>query len=95
MNSRGKEIDPFAVALHGAFDEIHFERADLQPRQPRVAAAAQQRFDPRRQFADVKGLDEIVVAARLQAMDALVDRGERADDKRGRGVAFVAQVSMI
>ena len=77
--------------LHGPLDEVHFQRADLQSRLPRVAASPQERFDARRQFADVERLDQVVVAAGLQPIDPLVDRRERADHQGRRGVAFGAQ----
>ena len=86
-----QEIDQFAVAARGPLDEVHFQRADLQSRLPRVAAPPQERFDARRQFADVERLDQVVVAARLQPIDSLVDRRERADHQGRRGVAFAAQ----
>src|ERR1700691_2128695 len=66
-----QEIDQLAVALHGPLDEIHLQRPDLQPRLPRGAAPPQERFDARRQFADVERLDQVVVAARLQSIDSL------------------------
>src|SRR5271168_5166603 len=34
-----QEIDQFAVAARGPLDEVHFQRADLQSRLPRVAAS--------------------------------------------------------
>src|SRR5580704_10341569 len=58
-----QEIDRLAIAAHGPFDEIHLQSACLQSRYPRIAAPAQQRFDPRRQLPDVERLYEIVVAA--------------------------------
>ena len=67
VNSRGSRSTGFAVAPHGPLDEIHFQSPDLQSRLPRVAAPPQERVDPRRQFADVEGLDQIVVAAGFQS----------------------------
>ena len=86
-----QQIDQPAVALHGPLDKVHFERADLQPRLPLVAAPPQERFDPRRQLADVERLDQVVIAAGLQPVDALIDRRQRADHQGGRNVAFAAQ----
>src|SRR5271154_2852480 len=86
-----QQIHRLAVAAHGPFDEIHFQPANLKSRQPRVAAAAQERFDPRSQFADFEWFDQIVVAAGLQSVDSLVNRRQRADHQGRRGVAFAAQ----
>ena len=86
-----QQIDRLAVALYGPLDEVHFQRAGLQSRLPHVAAPAQERFDARRQFADVERLDQVVVAAGLQPIDPLVDRRECADHQGRRGVAFGAQ----
>src|SRR5271165_4080947 len=70
-----QEIDRSAGAANLALDQIHLDVARPQPRRARIAAASQERLDPRGQFANVEGLDEIVVAAGLQAVDPLVDRG--------------------
>ena len=86
-----QQIDRLAVALYGPLDEVHFQRAGLQSRLPHVAAPAQERFDARRQFADVERLDQVVVAAGLQAVDPLIDQRERADHQGRRGLAFGAQ----
>ena len=86
-----KQIDQLAVAPHSPLDQIHFERADLQSSDPRVAAPAQKRLDPRRQLANLERLDQVVVAARLQPVNSLVDGRERADHQRRRRVAFAAQ----
>src|ERR1700730_17345560 len=75
----GQQIDQLAVAPDGSLDEIHFQETDLQPRESRVVSPAQEGFDSRRQFADVEGLCEIVVAASFQSGDAVVDRRQRAD----------------
>src|SRR5271156_2592834 len=70
----GQQIDQLAVAAYGPLNEIHLEGADLQSREPRVAASAQERLDPRGQLADIERLDQIVVAAGFQSINAVVDR---------------------
>ena len=50
------------------------------------AAAPQQRPQPRLQLAHVEGLHEVVVGARVEAVDAVVDRVARGEHQdRGRG----------
>ena len=44
-------------------------------------AAPRERLDPGQQFAERVGLGEIVVAAGAQALDAVVDFAERAQDQ--------------
>ncbi|GAA3121809.1 hypothetical protein GCM10020254_81320 [Streptomyces goshikiensis] len=52
----------------------------------------QQRADPRDQLVQGERLDEVVVGARLQAVDALADGVERGQDEDGRTVAHRAQL---
>src|SRR5580693_8619874 len=86
-----QEINRLAVAPDAPFNEIHLQRANLQTREPRVAAPAQERFDSRTEFTNVERLDQIIVAAGFQSVDAIVDRRQRADHQGGRDVAFGAQ----
>ena len=86
-----QEIDAPVAAPDRALDEIHFEWAGAQAGRARIGDAPRQRLDPRRQFAQFERLDEIIVAARLQAADAVVDRGEGADHQDRRRVAFLAK----
>ena len=58
----------------------------------RVAGIAPpDRADPGRQFAEVEGLDEIVVRAGVQPLDPVRDLVERGQDDDGRDVAAAAQ----
>src|ERR1700677_809508 len=86
-----QEINRLAVAPDAPFNEIHLQRANLQTREPRVAAPAQERFDSRTEFTNVERLDQIIVAAGFQSVDAIVDRRQRADHQGWRHVAFGAQ----
>src|SRR6202167_2400749 len=86
-----QQINRLAIAPDAPFNEIHLQGADLQTREPRVAAPAEERFDSRSELANVERLDQIIVAAGLQSVDPIVDRRQRADHQGGRGVAFCAQ----
>src|SRR5208337_5271772 len=86
-----KQVDQLAVAPDRPLNKIHFQSADLQSSEPRVAAPAQERLDPRRQLTDFERLHQVIVAARLQPVNAFVDGRERADHQGRRGVAFAAQ----
>src|SRR5580698_8481226 len=85
-----QQINRLAVAPDAPFNEIHLQGADLQTREPRVAAPAKERFDSRGELADVERLDQIIVAAGLQSVNPVVDRRERTDHQGGRGVALGA-----
>src|SRR3984957_8198464 len=45
-----QEVNRLAVPPGAPFNEIHLQMADLQSREPRVAAPTQEGFDPRRKF---------------------------------------------
>src|SRR3984885_2041116 len=85
-----QQINRLAVAPDAPFNEIHLQGADLQTREPRVAAPPKERFDSRGEFANVERLDQIIVAAGLQSVNPVVDRRERTDHQGGRGVALGA-----
>src|SRR5580698_4528130 len=74
-----QEIDKLAVAADGSLDKIHLKGPNLQSGKTRVAAPAQERFDARREFADIEWLDQIIDAAGFQSVDTIVDRRKRAD----------------
>src|SRR5208337_1169065 len=86
-----QEFDRQASAAHLAVDQVHFQRADLQPGRARLSAAPHERFDAGAEFANVERLDEIVVAAGLQAADTLVHGRQGADHQNGRRIAFLSQ----
>src|SRR3984957_5431461 len=86
-----QEIDELAVAPDAPFNEIHLQGADLQTREPGVAAPPKERFDSRREFANVERLYHITAAAGLQSVNPVVDRRQRADHQGGCGVALGAK----
>ena len=53
-------------------------------RSPVGAVAAQQRAQPGEQLVEVEGLDQIVVGAGIQSLDAVVDRAERRQQQDRR-----------
>jgi hypothetical protein len=91
-NSRGWEIDLLALAMDRAVDQVHLEFADLQGRGHRARlAAARQGVDPGDQFDEGVRLDQIVVGARPQAGDAVVDLAQGRKEQHRRLVALAAQ----
>src|SRR5271170_5236984 len=78
-----QQFDFGVAAPHGLLDQVHFEIAGPQLARARVVDAAQQGLDPRRQLRHGERLYEIVVAPRLQALDALVHRRKRRDHENG------------
>ena len=58
-------------------DEVHFEiaRCELRRRCPE-SRPARERMRARHQLFEGKGLDEIIVAAGRQSLDAIVDAGK-------------------
>ena len=82
-NSRGSSSISWPARRTCARQQIHLEIADaeLGRRHWRAAAAPQQRLDPRQQLGEGERLDQIVVAAGAQALDAVVDRAQRAQDE--------------
>src|SRR5256885_9476468 len=62
-----QEFDDLVAALHRAGQQIELEIGDAKPGLGRtLGATAEQRLDARQQFAERKGLDEIIVAAGAQ-----------------------------
>ena len=66
-----QQVDRLARPRHAARDQVHFEIGDLEP--GLGAAAAGQRLEPRQKLGEGEGLAEIIVAARAQALDAVLD----------------------
>src|ERR1700755_950709 len=66
-------------------NEVHLELAPLRPRAAGAGLApARQRLDPGDQFGQGVGLDQIVVAAGLQARDLVLDLAQRAQEQHRR-----------
>ena len=83
--------DLLPAAVHGARNKIHFEVARPQHcgRRPQ-GRAARERGEPRHQLLESEGLDEIIVAARLQSVDPIVDARQIGEEKHRRRNAFGA-----
>ena len=87
-NSRGSTSIGLARTLDGAGQQIELEIRDPQLRRSRrPGAAAQQRLQTGEQLAEGEGLDQVIVAAGAQTLDAVIDAAERAEDQR-RGADF-------
>ena len=70
---------------------IERDRTPLDDRRRAAGAAAQQRADPRRELGQLERLDDVVVGARVEALDAIGDRVARGDDQHRPRVAAPAQ----
>jgi hypothetical protein len=86
-----QELDDTIRSLGGSFDEIEFERTDLERRGPAVRRPTQQGLDPGDQFHSREGLCEVIIATRPQAAHAIIDGAKCAQDKNGRAHALVSQ----
>ena len=85
------KVDRLSAAAHGAGDEIHFEIAGLeQGLRSSQGRTAGERGEARHQFLEGEGLDEIVVAARLESVDPIVDAGEVGEKEHRRRDAVPA-----
>src|SRR4051812_14656573 len=65
-----RELDEAPLAAHLVRVGVQLQVADDERRAPARRAAAQQRAQPGEQFLALERLDEIVVGARVQALDA-------------------------
>src|ERR1700732_3271714 len=83
-----QHLDRFARTLDGPRQQIELEICDLQLCRSRWPdAPSQQRLQTGEQLAKGEGLDQVVVAARAQTFDSVIDTAERAEDQ-GRGADF-------
>ena len=78
------QIDPAAGANDGPGEEVQLQIGELQTgdRLRRRDRSPVERLQPGEQLGKGERLDEIVVAARLQAADAVVDLAEGAQESR-------------
>ena len=84
------QVDLLAGAADRARNDVNFKIADDIARRHgrrRLMPAAPQRLDAREKLGEGVGLYEIIVAARLEAFDAIVNFAERGQEKRRRFVA--------
>ena len=82
-----------AGALHRAREQIHFQIADRQFRdRTSLVAPMPKRAHAREQFARGERLGEIIVGARVQALDAMVFLAKRGEDQHRRRHAAGAQM---
>ena len=70
---------------------VQREVADAQRRHPARRPAAQQRAQAREQLLALERLDQVVVGADVEALDARLERVARGQDQDRRVVAVVAQ----
>src|SRR5690606_12424808 len=75
-----------------AGEQVDFEIGDFQPRRLMVRGrASPQRFDASKQLCEGERLGEIVIAARTQAGDAIVNGAEGREDEHGGAIFLLAQ----
>jgi len=77
LGSAGQKIE-----LQIAHRHFGLHRARIAP--------ADQRVEPCQQLGEGIGLGEIIIAARAQALDAVIDVGQGGEEKHRRHVAFAA-----
>ena len=76
------QLDRLRAALHLARQQVEREVAGRQPgRLGGAGRAADERLHARQQFREGERLGQVVVAARLQAADAIVDGPPGAEDQ--------------
>src|SRR5262245_50317919 len=79
-----REVERLAAPCHLAGRQIHRQVRLLESQDVIRAAAAQERTDPRQELGKGKRLDEIVVRAEIETLDAVVDGVLRRQDQHGR-----------
>ena len=84
------QFDFAPLADDAPLDDVHFDRAGPQTRGAPIRRAPQQGLRARNQLANCERLDEVVVAARCQSVDPIVDGRQAADDQGRRRVSLVA-----
>src|SRR5579871_6656769 len=72
---------------------IEFEVGDAQRIAEQMARPAQLRFQPRDQFLQRERLDEIVVGAATQALNAVIEAAAGGQDQHWDGVVAVANLA--
>jgi hypothetical protein len=83
------EVDGLAAAAHRARNQIHFEIARCEfCRRGAEGRPAGKREQTRHQLFEGKGLDEVIVAAGRQSLDAIVDAGKVGEEQHRRRYAF-------
>ena len=82
-----------AVAGDGVAGGVEFETRVAQRLLGRAAAAAQQGSQPRAELLERERLDQVVVGAGVEALDAIRDRVARGEHQHGRAVAGGAQAA--
>ncbi len=86
------EQDFLRPAPDGAREKIHLQipHAQLCLHGLRITAACE-RLDAGEQFGELVRLDQIIIAAGLEALDAIIDLAERGEDEHRRAVALLPQ----
>src|SRR5919107_4220304 len=87
-----RELDLALLAPHLVRVGVELEVADDERRAPVRRPAAQERAQAREQLLALEGLDEVVVGARVEALDARLDCVARREHE-DRDVALLAQVA--
>ena len=86
-----RELDRALAAPHLVRARVEHEVGEAQVGRARLLAPPQQRAQPRPQLAQRERLDEVVVGAGVEPVDAVVDRVARGQHQHRRAVAGRAQ----
>ena len=83
----GLQLDLPAGAGDGAGQQIHLQVGDFQPGLRRFSATApEQGLEAGVELREGEGLDQVVVAARAQALDPVVHLAQGAEDQHRRAI---------
>src|SRR5215212_4811797 len=87
------QLDRALAAMHLVRVRVEGEVADAQRGHPARRPAPQQRAQPREQLLALERLDEVVVGADVEPLDARVERVAGGQHEDGRVVLVLAQAS--
>ena len=86
-----RELDGTARASNAVCAQVDLEVGDAHGLGQRRGTAARQRVQASDELAKGERLGEIVVGARIESLDAIVDRVARGEHQHGRAHAALAQ----
>ena len=89
-NSRAVSDLAHAVDDHVAGGEVELQRGGADHRMRGAVAAPHDGAHARQQFAQLEGLQQVVVGAEVERLDAVVEPVARGEHQHGRGVAALA-----
>src|SRR5678815_690743 len=86
------EFDFFFTTMHFALQQVHGEIANGEASGfGSLSCATDEGLDAGEQFGESKGFGEVIVAARLETADTIIDGRLGAEDEDGSADVFVAE----